>query len=64
MDAKMRLMNETGKKDGSILFLIPAIDNAFSQYMKRSTVSESKISIWVQMQNIPNNSVGYFPYAV
>ncbi len=43
----MRLMNETGKKDGSILFLIPAIDNAFSQYMKRSTVSESKIGIWV-----------------
>ena len=47
MDAKMRLVNGTGKKDGSILFLMPAIDNAFSQYMKRGTVSESKINIWV-----------------
>lgn len=47
MDAKMRLVNGTGKKDGSILFLMPAINNAFSQYMKRNTVSESKISIWV-----------------
>lgn len=47
MDAKMRLVNGAGKKDGSILFLMPAIDNAFSQYMKRSTVSESKISIWI-----------------
>lgn len=47
MDAKMRLMNGTGKKDGSILFLMPAIDKAFSQYMKRSTISESKINIWI-----------------
>lgn len=47
MDAKMRLVNGIGKKDGSILFLMPAIDKAFSQYMKRSTVSEGKINIWV-----------------
>lgn len=47
MDAKMRLVNGAGKKDGSILFLMPAIDKAFSQYMKRGTVSESKINLWV-----------------
>ncbi|MGI6752538.1 MAG: hypothetical protein ACOX4U_08055 [Anaerovoracaceae bacterium] len=47
MDAKMRLMNGIGKKDGSILFLMPAIDKAFSQYMKGSTVSKSRINIWV-----------------
>ncbi len=47
MDAKMRLVSGTGKKDGSVLFLMPAIDKAFSQYMKRGTVSESKINTWV-----------------
>lgn len=47
MDAKMRLMNGTGKKDGSILFLMPAIDKAFSQYMERGTISGSKIDIWL-----------------
>lgn len=46
-DAKMRLVNRTGKNDGSLLFLMSAIDNVFSQYMQRNTVSESKINIWV-----------------
>lgn len=47
MDAKMRLMNGAGKKDGSILFLMPAIDKAYSQYMKQGASSENKMNIWI-----------------
>ena len=45
MDAKMRLMSRTCKKDGSILFLMPAIDKAFSQYMKRGASSGNRMDI-------------------
>ncbi|MEG0777734.1 MAG: hypothetical protein RSG55_02685, partial [Oscillospiraceae bacterium] len=45
MDAKMRLTSGTGKKDGSILFLMPAIEKAFSQYMKQGTSSGNKMDI-------------------
>ena len=44
IDAKMRLVSASSKKDGSILFLSAALDEAYSQHMKRGTTS--KLDIW------------------
>ena len=44
IDAKMRLVSASSKKDGSILFLSAALDEAYSQHMKGG--STSKLDIW------------------
>ena len=44
IDAKMRLVSASSKKDGSILFLSAALDEAYSHHMKGG--STSKLDIW------------------
>ena len=44
MDAKTRLMGGANKSDGTILLMIPAMDEVYSQHMKGG--STSKLDIW------------------
>ena len=46
MNAKMRIMGGTDMKDGSILFLSPALDKTYEQYMKRGTSKTSTLDVW------------------
>lgn len=45
MDAKTRVMGSTNQEDGSILVLMPALDNIYSEYLKQGT-SGKKMNIW------------------
>ena len=45
-EAKSRIMGGTDMKDGSILFLSPALDEAYSHYMKHGTSKTSTVDIW------------------
>ena len=44
IDAKMRLVSVSSKKDGSILFLSAALDKAYAQHMKGGATA--KLDIW------------------
>ena len=44
IDAKMRLVSASSKKDGSILFLSAALDKAYAQHMKGGATA--KLDIW------------------
>ena len=46
MNAKTRVMGGADMKDGSILFLFPALDKTYEQYMKRGTSKTSILDIW------------------
>ena len=46
MNAKMRIMGGTDMKDGSILFLSPALDETYSQHMGRRTSTTSMFDLW------------------
>lgn len=46
MDTKIALMSGSSKEDSSILFLMAALDETFSQYMGRGTSSRTKIDIY------------------
>ena len=45
MDAKTRAMGGSGRDDGSILLLLPALDKAYNEYLKQGT-SGKKMNTW------------------
>lgn len=45
MNAKTRAMGEAGREDGSILLLLPALDKAYNEYLKKGT-SGKKLNLW------------------
>lgn len=45
MNAKTRAMGGAGRKDGSILLLLPALDKAYHEYLKKGT-SGKKLNLW------------------
>lgn len=45
MDAKTRAMGGSGRDDGSILLLLPALDNTYNEYLKQGT-SGKKMNTW------------------
>ena len=46
INAKSRLVGGADKSDGAILFLSPALDEAYSHYMKHGTSKTSTVDIW------------------
>ena len=46
MNAKMRAMGASGKNDGSFLFLSAALDETYSQHMKKGASKTSILDIW------------------
>ena len=45
MDAKTRAMGGSGRDDGSILLLLPALDKAYNEYLKQGTLGK-KMNTW------------------
>lgn len=45
MNAKTRAMGSASRDDGSILLLLPALDNTYNEYLKQGT-SGTKMNIW------------------
>ena len=45
MDAKTRAMGGASREDGSILLLLPALDQTYNEYLKQGA-SEEKVNLW------------------